>query len=217
MYQALIAVLKVFYASATAIQEHRKRADTKRQHLALLTAQYCFAGFAETGRQPLDLAGPTPFDKITRLSADELRDFHAQVQRRISLQQARLGKLHGLVQDQEVIEIFDMSLRRQITEAMGDKEEGLYSIGAGMLYYFMFFKPSPDSDSPQDLEQTVELISAMYPEIERGIIAVSDAVEALDSLTAAAQRYGEVLRLIIPVDRFIPLSKEAAKLARVDG
>lgn len=217
MYRELMTVLKAFYTAAKAIQEHLKRADTERQQLALLTAQHCFAGLAETGRQLLELAGPKPLEKLANLSGDGLRDFSTVAQKLITHQRLRLDKLHGLVQDQQVIDLFDMSLRREIAEAIGDKEEGLYSIGAGLLFYCVFFRPSPESSAPQDLEQTAEIICATYPEIERGVISVPDAVEALDALTAMAQRYGEVLRLIVPVDRFMPLSKEAAKLAMVDG
>lgn len=169
MYQGLLTVLKAFYSAAMAIREHRKRADTDRQQLALLTAQYCFAGLAETGRQLLELSGPKPLAKLTGLSADELRDFSAVTQRHLSLQHARLEKLYGIVEDQQVIELFDMTLRREITEAIGDKEQGLYSIGAGLLYYLMFW-PSAESGKLQDLERTAELLCSPYPEIESGLI-----------------------------------------------
>lgn len=217
MFQGLTTVAKTLWSAATAIQEFRKRAETKHQQLALLTAQYCFVGIAKTGRELLDLAGPKPLEKLMSLSADELRTFNALAQRHMALQLTRLQKLNGLLQDKEVVEIFDISLRREIEEAIGDKEQGLYSIGAGLMFYCVYLKVAPDSNKREDLKRTADLIADMYPEIEAGIISIPDAMEALDSLIAAAQRYGEVLKLIIPVDRFVPLSKEAAKLASVDS
>jgi len=56
----------------------------------------------------------------------------------------------------------------------------------------------------------------MYPEIERGTIAVPAATQALDALSALAQRYGDVLRSVMPADQFLPLSKKAA-IGSVDG
>jgi hypothetical protein len=53
------------------------------------------------------------------LRAVELLDFSAQVQRHLSIQQARLHKL----QDQQVIELFDISLRREITEAIATRKK----------------------------------------------------------------------------------------------
>lgn len=203
MLKELTAVLNAFYVAAKGLHEHFKRADTERQQLALLTAQYCFAGLANTGKQLLELTGPKPLDKLTSLSPEELRDFNAVTQRHMSLQQARLGKLHGIVQDQHVIELFDMSLQAEITGAIGDKERGLYSIGAGLVLYFLFMRPSPESSEPRDNEHTAELICAMYPEIEAGVISIPLAVKALDELNALAQRYGEVLRQLVPADRYL--------------
>jgi hypothetical protein len=217
MYKQLIDIGKAFYSVAKAISEYQKRADIERQQLALLTAQYCFTGLADTGRQLLELAGPKPLEKVMNLTAAELLDFSAQVQRHLSIQQARLHKLHGILQDQQVIELFDMSLRREITEAIGDKEDGLYAIGAALMLYFILTGPRPGSTDPRNFKDTAYLVSGMYPEIERGVISIPDSIRVLDELNALAQRYGEVLRQIVPTDRLLLLSKEAAKLAIVEG
>lgn len=217
MFKELTAIGKAFYAVAKAVYEHLKCADIERQQLALLTVQYCFAGLSDTGRQLLELAGPKPLEKVASLSAAELRDFSAQVQRHLSIQQARLHKLNNILQDQQVIELFDMSLRREISEAIGDKEDGLYAIGAALMFYFILTGPPPGSSDPRDFERTAYLISSMYPEIESGVISIPDAVGLLDELNALAQRYGELLKQIVPAERFLPLSREAAKLANVEA
>lgn len=76
--------------------------------------------------------------------------------------------------------------------------------------------PSHESKDPADLVRTAELISALNLEIERGIIAVPEAIGAIDELDDAAAKYLEILHLIIPADRLIALSKKASELAHVE-
>jgi hypothetical protein len=85
------------------------------------------------------------------------------------------------------------------------------------MLYFTFTGRRPGSTDPRNFTDTADLVSSMYPEIERGVISIPDAVRTLDELNAVAQRYGEVLRQIVPADSFLPLSTEAAKLEIVEG
>lgn len=214
--EQLIKVLEVVFKTAERIREHGRKVSNERQQLALLTVQFCFVGISETGRELLELSGSQPLRHLTNLSADDLRNFNALAQRHISIQLGRLQKLHGLLEDETVLDLFDTSLRSEIRDAIGDKEQGLYSIGAGLLFYVFLLRPALDSQKPEDLERTAEIICAMYPEIERGIISVEKAKKMFDSIVELNQRYKQILHRIIPAEAALRLSNEASKLANVD-
>jgi hypothetical protein len=215
--EELTKVLGAAFKCAQRIADRGRQVSQERQQLALLTVQFCFAGIAKTGEDLLALAGAEPLQKLRGLSKEELRDFNAMAQRHISIQLGRLQKLHALLQDQVVLELFDVSLRSEIEEAIGDKERGLYNVGAGLLYYMMLLRPAIASQAPEDLERTADILSALYPEVQRGIIAVEPAIKALESLREVNARYAEVLHRIIPAEAALRLSAQASKLGKVDS
>jgi hypothetical protein len=215
--EQLYDLFKIIYEAAKRVVHYGRELKIERQQLALLTVQFCFVGLASTGKALLKLSGPEPLRKLQGLSQDDVRDFNALIQRHISVQLARLQKLHSLLQDEIVLDLFDTSLRSQIEEVIGGKEQGLYSVGAGLLFYVMFIGPPPESAYPGDLETTANIICAMYPEIEQGVISVEAATQALDSLAELNQRYQEILHRIIPSDALLRLSGDASKLANIDA
>lgn len=217
MLEQLYKLFKIIYEAASRLVDYTREVHHERQQLALLTVQFCFAGLASTGRALLDLASSQPLRRLRELSQDDLRDFNAMVQRHISIQLARLEKLHNLLQDEIVLDLFDTSLRSQIQEVIGDKEQGLYSVGAGLLYYVKFIGPAPNSGELKDLEQTADIICSLYPEVGRGAIAIEEAAQALDSLEELNRRYREILHRIIPSDVLLRLSSDASKLASIDA
>lgn len=218
MIEDIAAILEACIAATKAVLDRSEKLTKERQQLAMLTAQFCFIGIAETGAKLLELSGPRPLETLKRMSVDELREFHALVQRYISIQLARLKKLHALLQDQQVVELFDPKLRQQIEQAVGGKSAGLYSIGAGLLFYTVFnTNPNGESTEPKELERSADIICCMYPEVKAGFIAIPQATEALARLQATALRYGEIVRKIIPGEQIHSLSKQAAELASVEA
>jgi hypothetical protein len=217
MLEGLAAVLEACFSAAKALLDRRATVTKERQQLALVTVQICFIGIAETGEKLLELAGPRPLATLQRMSVDELKIFHALAQRHISIQLARLEKLNALLTDKEVVDIFDIRLRRQIKLAIGDKSKGLYSIGAGLFFYFIFnTNPTGESTEPRDLERSANLICCMYPEIENGLISIQDATVSLTRLRTTALRYGEIVRQIIPSSDFLKLTTRATELVYVE-
>ena len=73
-----------------------------------------------------------------------MRDVNAMIQRLISLQLARMEKLQGLLHDEIVLDLFDTLLRSQIQEVIGDKEQGLYFVGACLIFYVKIFGRRPN-------------------------------------------------------------------------
>jgi hypothetical protein len=212
----LLKLSEVLVKAAKRITDYRKNVSEERQQLALLTMQFCFAGLAKTGKQLLELAGTEPSRKLERMSAEDLRTFHAITQRHISIQLERLQKLHQILNDQLVLDLFDFSLRSEIEALIGDKEQGLYSIGAGLLFYLMLLRPPPGSRKPEDLKRTADIICAQYPEIEEGVIAVEQAARTLEAMNEVNDRYREILNRIIPATVALRLSNDASRLAAVD-
>ena len=103
MLEGIAALIDTCLSAAKAILDRRAKLETERQKLALLTAQYCFVGIAETGARLLELAGPHPLVTLQNMTLDQLKDFHAEAQRLLSIQLARLKKLHALLEDQQVV------------------------------------------------------------------------------------------------------------------
>jgi hypothetical protein len=218
MLEGIATILETCLSAAKIILDRRGKLENERQQLALLTAQHCFLGVAETGERLLALAGPRPLVKLQGMTVAQLKDFHAEVQRCISIQLARLKTLHALLEDQQVVELFSPGLRQRIQDAVGGKSEGLYSIGAGLLFYLVFnTNPKGDSTDIRELERSANVICCMYPEVEAGLISVQDAVEGLSRLRSAAIQYGEVVRQIIPGAELLSLSKRAAELAGLEA
>ncbi len=217
MLEGIAALIDTCFLAAKAILDRRAKLDTERQKLALLTAQYCFVGIAETGARLLELAGPRPLVTLQSMTLDQLKDFHTVAQRLLSIQLARLEKLHALLEDQQVIELFSPCLRKQIQNAIGGKSEGLYSIGAALFFYFMFnTNQKGDSTDTRELERSANIICCMYPEVQSGVITIQSATDQLSHLRSMALQYGEILRQIIPPSELLSLSKHAAELAIVE-
>ena len=216
MIEGIAAILEACVTAAKALLERMAKVQADKQQLALLTTYYCFIGLAATGKQLLDLAGPVPLEKLQRLSQAEFREFHALAQRLISIQLQRLEKLNAILHDQDVIDLFDPTLRVRIEKAIGDKEEGLYGIGAGLFFYFMLGGKFGKEDSPEaKLTYLADIVISMYPEVERGVIAVDAAVAGLNSISETASAYGTIVRQVIPSDKLLALSQNASELARV--
>ena len=216
MIEGIAAILETCLTAAKALLERKAQVKTEKQQLALLTTYYCFIGLAATGRQLLDLAGPVPLQTLQRLSQAEFQEFHALAQRLISIQLQRLEKLNAILNDQDVLDLFDPTLRVRIEKAIGDKEEGLYGIGAGLFFYFMLGGKFGKEDSPEsELTYLTDIVISMYPEVERGVVAVDAAIAGLNALSETASAYGAIVHQLIPSDKLLALSKDASELARV--
>lgn len=216
MIEGIAVILETCITAAKALLERKSNVKMEKQQLALLTTSYCFIGLAATGKQLLDLAGAVPLQTLQRLSQTEFQEFHALAQRLISIQLQRLEKLNATLNDQDVLDLFDPTLRVRIVKAIGDKEEGLYGIGAGLFFYFMLGGKFGKED-PLESEHTymADIIISMYPEVERGVIAVEAATVGLNALSETASTYRTIVHQLIPSDKLLALSKNASDLARV--
>ena len=216
MIEGLTAVLDTCITAVKALLEREAKLQLEKQQLALLTTYYCFIGLATTGRELLELAGPVPLQTVQRLSKAEFQEFHALAQRLISIQLKRLEKLNAILNDQVVIDLFDPILRAHIAKAIGDKEEGLYGVGAGLFFYFVLGGNFGKEGSPEsELINLADVVISMYPEVESGVIAVNAAIGGLNTLSETASSYGTIVRRLIPSDKLLALSKDASELAWV--
>ena len=197
-----------------------RRAETLR---TLLTAHYCLRLIAQTGRELVALAGPNPREKIAALLPGDRTEYWVTCQRHLSLQLARLLFLHDVLYGQPVVDLFDPALRADIDRAVGDKEEGLYGIGAALQFHFML-GPFPEKEHESQFGREVaslfaqaSLTSFALGSSERYMIDLPLAGHQLTELEKATERLRlAILELCSPTEA-LALATDAETQARRIG
>ncbi len=207
MFAELKLIIELLRTCISSFQMHKSAERREKLILELLQTYFLLKDCVEEGTQLIDEAGPDPIRKIksmNEISADStLKRWEVILCR----QGRRLGALQKFVIGQNHLAVIDPDTQSQIKDIVGYKLErtnSLHSIGAALLFRFMF----PIANSSEDRASYVSVMIGSQSElldIGKIELEISDLRESLEN-------YRKVVLRLVSNDDITRFSDEAREI-----
>lgn len=217
----MFAELKIFVDVLTkAIPAAFKHLKDRKRREVLLELQESFfilQGLQESGARLLELAGPEPVLRIRDLPREHMEEHYVRCDMQLRQQLYRLQRLGDIFLKKPFLDFLDPTLRAELDRAIGDKGEGLYSAGAGLLFHFMLGE-ARYQDEPEEpyrmriAEKQADFIAKLFE--DRDTIDLAKQRAILEQLEPLQRRLGEAINAVCTMDERIELAGQAEALAK---
>lgn len=98
---------------------------------------------------------------ISDLTNDELQQHYTLVQSKLTLQLQRLQRFGDIFISNPTIDLLDTEIKNELEKAIGEKGEGLYSIGAALFFNQMLGSTSKENEPEEDYMESDQLWTAI--------------------------------------------------------
>jgi hypothetical protein len=217
----MLAELKVFAdVLAKVIPGALKQLKAHQRREVLLELQESFfilQGLQDSGTKLLELAGPDPILKLSEIPRERLDEHYERCDMQLRQQGFRLHRLGDIFLKKPFLDFIDPTLRAELDRAIGSKGEGLYSLGAGLFFHFLFGKArkqneSDDAYAQRMREEQGDFIAKLFGDSDKVDVAKHRAI--LDDLKALQRRLGDTINEVCTNDERIELASKAEALAK---
>lgn len=195
--------------------------DRRRRQLLLelQEAFFILGGLIETGEELLVIAGDKPTLKIDYLTRQQMKEHYTFCQSRLSLQTYRMQRLGKIFLSTPFLDFLDPPLRAELKRVIGDKENGLYNVGAALFFHQMFgsarFQDEPEEEAERRITQKqAEFIESLYGVFQDKEVDLTMQRQIIAKLKDLHLRLSRVINDMCSVEEKVILSSKAAELAR---
>jgi hypothetical protein len=205
------------------IERHNSAAKAKgRQQLLvdLLATYYALRNVCDVGNRLLEAAGNDPVQRATTLSGPAREEWTTKCHLLMMAQRQNLSHLASLLlyEGLPIVDVLDPDLRSELKTVIGNKEQGLFAIGAALEIY-MFFGPLTEQDEERTygeetarFRQAARILELLFTP-DREPFEIRSVLFDLKKLRKLAERFRAVVAQLCPAERLLEISAEAERRA----
>lgn len=184
--------------------------------IELMECYFILGSLIETADELLILARDRESIVFSELSAIELNQQYSVVQSKLTIQLQRLQRIGDIFLSNPTIELLDSELKNRLKSAIGGKEKGLYSLGAGLFFNQVFgsARKSDESDDEYILRVVKEKYEFTNSIVRTSSISVSKQKDIVCDLKNLRKQYGGLLSDLTDSKEKTLLSSKAKEFSR---
>jgi len=183
--------------------------------IELMECYFVLGGLIETADELLLLAKDRESIVFSELSTVELKQQYSIVQSKLTIQLQRLQRIGDIFLSNPTIELLDPEIKSRLKSAIGGKEKGLYSLGAGLFFNQIFgsARKSDESDDEHVLRVVKEKYEFANSILRTSSISVSEQKDIVCELKNLRKQYGGLLNDLTDSKEKTLLSSKAKEFA----
>jgi len=217
MLEGLGNFLNSLIGALPALYEKYREGLQDERIVELFESYFILGNLLETADELLSLARNRDVIEFSKLSEEELEEHYAIVQSKITIQLQRLQRLGDIFLQNPTIDLLDSSIKRGLKSSIGDKENGLFTLGAGLFFNQVFGAAAKAPEVETDRERMERVVDEKYRFIsdltEPEKMSVKDQRIIVYELNELRNRYREILDDVAEPKHKILLASKAQQLA----
>lgn len=215
MFESLSKFISALANALPKLYQLYKDGKHEEKITELMECYFVFGGLIETADELLLLAKDRESIVFSELSTVELNQQYSIVQSKLTIQLQRLQRIGDIFLSNPTIELLDPEIRSRLKSAIGGKENGLYSLGAGLFFNRIFgsARKSDESDDEHLLRVVKEKYEFTNSILRTSSISVSEQKDILCELKNLRKQYGGLLNDLTDSKEKTLLSLKAKEFA----
>lgn len=217
MLEGLGKFLNSLIGALPALYEKYREGQHEERIVELFESYFILGDLVETADELLSLARNREIIEFSKLSEKELEEHYAIVQSNITIQLQRLQRLGDIFLQNPTIDLLDPRIRKNLKSSIGDKENGLFTLGAGLFFNQIFGTGSSVPEVETDRQRMERAVDEKYCFIsdltESEKISVKDQRIIVSDLRELRSRYRDMLNEVTEPKHKTLLASRAQQLA----
>lgn len=191
--------------------------DNKQEDkiVELFESYFILTSLTITADEIIRLARGRDVIRFSELTDKELEAHYSHVQSYLTLQFQRLRRLGDIFMSNPTIDLLDSKIKLDLQSAIGGKEKGLYTLGAGLFFNQIVGNARKENESEE--ARKVRIVKEKYDfaasVTKADSIEVSEQAEIINNLKELSQRYRSLLDNLVEPKYKILLAKRAKELS----
>ncbi len=211
----LIKAIPLFY-------KYQKRQSKEKVLSELLEFNFILADLIGTAEKLFKLIKRNEKINYETIDKNKIKINYNLIQTYLTIQLQRLRRLGDIFIDNPSIDLLEPNLRKQFNDIIGDKEKGLYSIGAALFFNQIFGGCQKQNEKPDEslrrvAKEKYKFACNLYGLNYKRPFQINKQKEILSNLKILRNKYVEALGKITSSDEKIFLAKKAKELANKHG
>jgi hypothetical protein len=183
--------------------------------IELLESCFILRDLIQTAEELLELVIDKQEINFLELESNELEEHYCIVQAKLTIQLQRLQRLGDIFLSNPTIDLLDTNIKKRLKKAIGGKEEGLFTVGAG-LFFNQIFGCAGKQDEP-DSERIPRIVKEKYEFVQSIMggdqISLAEQRAILQELKSLQQQYISALKDVLEPSHKLILASKAEELA----
>jgi|TARA_R110002072_G_C7976024_1_gene535453 hypothetical protein len=217
MLEGLGNFLNSLIGALPALYEKYREGQHDERIVELFESYFILGNLLETADELLSLARGREMIEFSRLSENELEEHYSIVQSKVTIQRQRLQRLGDIFLQNPTIDLLDPSIKKDLKSSIGDKENGLFTLGAGLFFNQIFGTGSEAPAGETERQQMERMVEEKYRFIsdltEPEKISVKNQRIVVSDLEEVRKRYREILHEVAEPRHKTLLASKAQQLA----
>ncbi len=191
----------------------------EKKIIELLESCFLLRDLIETAEELLELVKNKDEIDFLELDVKELEKHYSIVQAKLTIQRQRLQRLGDIFLSNPTIDLLDPNIKTKLKKALGGKEEGLYAIGANLLFNHIFgsARKQDEPDNERMLRVVKENYEFVHSIMDGNQFSLSEQRTILHELKDLHNQYNSTLKDILEPKHKLILASKAEKLAAQSG
>jgi hypothetical protein len=217
MLQELKAMLGVLTKAAPALYAIYKREQKNEKIVELQESVFLIRDLIITADELLSIVKDKKELNFSVLPRAELTKHYDEVQTKLTIQFQRMQRLGDIYLDNPTIDLLNADLKQEFKEALGDKERGLFSLGAGLFFNLILgFGAERDQNETEDeyfKRITKEKVDFAASIVDFDSFSLEEQRNIVGELKRLQQSYIEALDKVMDANDRLMLAETAEKNA----
>jgi hypothetical protein len=181
----------------------------------LFESFFILSSLTKTADEIISLARDRDVIIFSELSEEELTEHYSIVQSHLTIQFQRLERLGDIFMSNPTIDLLDSKIKSDLENAIGDKEIGLYNLGAGLFFNQMFGASGKEGESENHRKTRIvkEKYDFAASITDTDSISVSKQADIIITLKNLAEQYRILLDGIAEPKHKTLLASKAKELS----
>ena len=215
MLEGLTKFLNAVTNAVPKLYAFYRKGRHEQKIVELLECFYIFGDLIQTAEELLDLVRDKEEVVFSELSRDELSENYSLVQAKLTIQSQRLKRLGDFFLSNPTIELLDVDIKDELKKAIGSKEQGLFSVGAGLFFNQILGTAGREGEDKDDrfkriVKEKYEFAGSLV-NIDR--VSVSEQSKIFEDLKLLRKRYRECLDSVVEGEHKTLLAAKGKELA----
>lgn len=215
MLDSLIKFLNTLVTALPQLYSFYRNGKHEDKIVELFESYFILTSLTQTADELISLARGRDILVFSELSDKELQEHYSLIQSHLTIQLQRLQRLGDIFMSNPTIDLLDSKIKSDLNVAIGDKEKGLYNLGAGLFFNQVFGSSRIEGES--ESLRKVRIVREKY-EFAASItktdsISVKQQTNIVTSLKILSEKYRALLEDIAEPEHKTLLASKAKELA----